>query len=341
MIRVGVLGTASIAERRMIPAMQKAEPFQYACVATSTKEEMGTQYSQEEYAEIYRRKTEKGQSFVEKFGGDFVVGYTKLLERADIDAVYIPLPPALHAAWAKRALECGKHVILEKPFTTKQEDTAALVALAREKNLAVFENYGFCCHNQMTLIKELLEKGAIGELRLIRASFGFPRRDSGDFRYVKALGGGALLDCGGYTLKAATEFLGAGARVEASVLRETPEFDVDVYGHAMLCNPEGTCAQISFGMDNAYKCELELWGSTGYLSAPRIFTAPDGFPAPITVYSAGGKEAFSAADDQFEKVLLGFYQCLCQEEARKNAYEDILLQSQLVDACKAKSQAGT
>lgn len=336
MIRVGVLGTASIAERRMIPAMQKADMFQYVCVATSTREELGGQYSDEEYASIARRKTEKGQAFVEKFGGDFVIGYTNLLERTDIDAVYIPLPPALHARWAICALEHGKHVILEKPFTTNYEDTASVVRLAQEKNLAVFENYGFCYHNQMTLIKETLNKGTIGDLRLIRASFGFPRRQSDDFRYVNALGGGALLDCGGYALKAATELLGKDVRVKGVVLLNTPEFDVDIYGHAMLCNRTGACAQVSFGMDNSYKCELEIWGSTGYISAPRIFTAPDGFQAPVIVRSENSTEELHAVDDQFEKVLLGLHQCVCDKDSRSNAYEDILLQSKLVDACKVR-----
>lgn len=336
MIRVGVLGTASIAQRRMIPAMKKLDQMEYVCVATSTREEMGGGHSDAEYAAVQSRKEEKGQAFVESFGGDFVTGYAKLLERTDIDAVYIPLPPALHAQWAKYALECGKHVILEKPFTTNYEDTASIVQLAKEKDLAVFENYGFCYHNQMTLIQETLERGTIGDLRLIRASFGFPRRESNDFRYVNALGGGALLDCGGYTLKAATQLLGRDVSVKGAVLMDTPEFDVDIYGHAMLCNRAGACAQVSFGMDNSYKCELEIWGSTGYISAPRIFTAPDGFPAPVIVRTANGAEELHAVDDQFERVLLAFRQSICDKKARSDAYEDILLQSKLVDACKVR-----
>ena len=119
----------------------------------------------------------------------------------------------------------------------------------------------FVYHTQLDWIRKKISEGTIGEVRLIRIDFGFPFRGANDFRYNKALGGGALLDCGGYTLKLASLFLGDSAKVTASQLNGKDGFEVDIYGSATLTNNEGLTAQVSFGMDNSYKCSLEVWGS--------------------------------------------------------------------------------
>ena len=114
-------------------------------------------------------------------------------------------------------------------------------------------------HSQITKIKELLEQQVIGNLRLIRTSFGFPRRSANDFRYKKELGGGSLLDCGGYPIKLIQVLLSDVKIDSASLYYEN---DIDLYGAVQVTGKEAT-AQISFGMDNSYKCELEIWGSKG------------------------------------------------------------------------------
>ena len=177
MINIGVLGTANIAERRMIPAILKNHSFHYAGTAVATSEERG---NQDVNMSI---KIHKGESFVSMFGGECFVGYEELLKQKDIDAVYIPLPPSLHYKWAKKALQYGKHVLMEKPFTVSYSETKDLLAEAQLRNLAVIENYGFCYHNQMRLIKEIVNKNTIGNLRLVRGAFGFPFRGLEDFRY--------------------------------------------------------------------------------------------------------------------------------------------------------------
>ena len=111
---------------------------------------------------------------------------------------------------------------------------------------------------------------------MFRLSFGFPRRNAEDFRYNKKLGGGALLDCGGYTLKYAHMLLGKTARIVYANSNFTKDFEVDINGSAAMINELGSTVQISFGMDNAYKCDLEIWGSKAHLST-EVFTAPENF----------------------------------------------------------------
>ena len=252
-----------------------------------------------------------------------------------MDAVYLPLPPALHFRWAKAALEHGKHIFLEKPSTTSEKDTKELLALAALKRLAVHENYMFIFHDQIDAVREIVGSGKIGEVRLYRIAFGFPQRAKNDFRYNKALGGGALLDCGGYTLKLASMLLGETARVVYSRLNYTPDFDVDIYGSATMVNDAGETAQISFGMDMSYKCELEVWGSKGFLRTGRIFTAPAGFipTAEITV----GNETETVqlpADNTFGKSIAHFCKCVADEAERAKNYETVARQAELVEAVK-------
>ena len=280
-------------------------------------------------------KKEKAERFRSAFGGRIYESYLALLSDPEVDAVYIALPPALHTRWVREALSRGKHVLCEKPFTTREEDAVSLIRLARELGLAVAENYGFPLHRQTEFIRQVLSDGSLGDLRLVRASFGFPHRDSSDFRYDPDLGGGALLDCGGYTLKAVTAVLGPEVKVLSARSAVTEGHRVDVFGSAMLAREDGVCAQVSYGMDQAYQCELEIWGSRGILTAPRIFTAPDGFPAPVILKLGQETREEAFPDDQFQRIVHRFEACVSSEAERASAWEEILLQSSLTEQVRS------
>lgn len=323
-IKIGVLCPSEIAFRRFMPALIKNENFEFMGVAIANNEEWFGIPTKE----LINTEQGKAQNFIDTYGGRLYTSYGEMLGSNDIDTVYIPLPPALHYMWAKIALENGKHILLEKPFTTSLEHTKKLLKLARESNLAVHENYMFVYHTQLEWIKQKIVDGAIGEIRLIRIDFGFPFRGVNDFRYNSALGGGALLDCGGYTVKLANIFLGNTAKVVTSKLNNKEGFDVDMYGSATLINDDGLTAQVSFGMDNSYKCSLEIWGSTGTLFTNRVLTAPNGFE-PI-VFIRQGNEEYSytlSSDDTFEKSIRYFEHCICDEKIRIMHYEEIVQQS--------------
>lgn len=286
-MRVGILGTADIAFRRFIPALKKCSEMEYAGVASRT--------------------VEKTQSFVEACGGIGYSSYEALLADGSVDAVYVPLPPALHYEWGKRVLEAGKHLFMEKPFTTSLSETEKLLELAEKRGLAVHENYMFLYHSQLAKVKELIADGTLGDIRLYRMAFGFPKRSASDFRYNKALGGGALLDCGGYPVRLALELLGDTARIVQAKLSQPEGYEVDLFGSAVLENDAGMCAQVSFGMDNAYQCQLEVWGSEATLIVPRVFTAgPDLRPSMVLKTSAEEKCLALDADDSFMKSIRHF-----------------------------------
>ena len=328
MIRIGVLCPSEIAFRRFMPALKQLDRFEYIGLAAATERE----FSGADSDQVRASELEKAEKFAAEHGGKIFSGYESLITSDEIDAVYIPLPPALHFRWAKKALECGKHILLEKPFTTSLEDTKELIAIAENRGLAVHENYMFAYHTQLDWVKEQINSGVIGDVRLIRIDFGFPFRGANDFRYCKALGGGALLDCGGYTLKLASMFLGDTVRVTESQLCGKDGFEVDIYGSATLKNDAGLTAQVSFGMDNSYRCSLDIWGSSGSIYTNRILTAPAGYAPVMTIRNADGEKNMELpADDTFRKSIEAFADCISNSKKRNDKYSEIIRQSGLVD----------
>ena len=332
-VRIGIICPSEIAFRRFMPAIQKLDCAEYIGVAhANAKEWFGDNEPDEA---LLLSEKEKAERFRKEYGGKVFDSYEDLLSSDDVDAIYLPLPPALHYRWAKEALRNGKHIFLEKPSTTSCADTEDLINTAKDKRLAVHENYMFAFHKQIAEIQDIINSGKLGDVRLYRIAFGFPQRAKNDFRYNKSLGGGALLDCGGYTIKLATMLLGETAKIAYSNLNYTKDFDVDIYGSAAMINDDGVTAQLSFGMDNSYKCELEVWGSKGFLRTGRILTAPDGFEptAEITI----GNEAETvklSADDTFGKSIKHFCRCVQDAKTREDNYKKILKQAKLVDEVK-------
>ena len=326
-IRIGILGASDIAFRRFLPALKSVRTFEFAGVAVADYREWGAGLDEKSYKPLLAAKREKAQKFIDNYGGKIFVGYENLIRSEDVDAVYIPLPPSLHFRWCQEALSAGKHVLSEKPCTTSLKDTMELVDLAQAKGLALYENYAFGLHRQI----------------------GFPYRSAADFRYDPKMGGGALLDCGGYVLKAVQLFTGGDVEVVTSALHYTDRHDVDMYGSAVLIGKNQVeaqsasqitsqiASQIAFGMDNSYKCELEIWGSQACIFAPRIFTPPAEMETQIIVKGQSEEIIKVMPDDQFAHAIEYFGSCIENPEARETAGKEILAQSRLVDEMAAKN----
>ncbi|MBR0343406.1 MAG: Gfo/Idh/MocA family oxidoreductase [Oscillospiraceae bacterium] len=332
-IRIGITCPSEIANRRFLPAVTGMEDIEYVGVGVNTAEERyGDDLPSEETVKaMLERGMQKAESMKSSFGGRIFPSYESIVTSPEIDAIYIPLPPALHYRWAKMALEHGKHVLVEKPATISLEDTDDLIKTAEKKGLALHENYMFIYHKQLEAINDLVRSGEIGDVRLYRISFGFPMRAANDFRYSRAMGGGALLDAGGYTIRYASHLLGETAEVRCAVLNGIDTFEVDMYGSGALINSDGACAQIAFGMDNEYKCELEIWGSKGTFVTGRVLTAPAGF-TPTGKLIKGGKETTVTLpeDDAFRNSIGRFCECITSDDKRRENYRTIEHQAELV-----------
>ena len=310
---IGIIGASDIAFRRFLPSLMKCQDVEYAGVAS--------------------RSLNKASGFKNQFGGNVYKSYDDLINDPHIDAVYLPLPPALHYQWGKKVLVAGKHLLMEKPFTTCLSDTVDLLAIAKERELTVHENYAFVYHHQLRQIKRIISSGELGDLRQLKMSFGFPKRSENDFRYNNDLGGGALLDCGGYPVRLSVELLGNDTQLVQCQLNHIEGFSVDMFGSAVLKNDKDLCSQISFGMDNAYQCSLEIWGSKKTLIAPRIFTAGADFKPSIILKSSNEDKTLELEpDDQFQHSIEAF---LYNIHNRKSGPIDIIKkQSEIIEQLK-------
>jgi predicted dehydrogenase len=254
-LRIGVLGCADIARRRMLPAFA-------ACPAT-------------EVVAVASRDPRKARETAGPYGCRAVTGYEALLADAAVDAVYVPLPAALHARWTRAALEAGKHVLAEKPLALRPVPAAELFALAERRGLALMENVMFVHHPQHDAVRALAADGTLGELRTLHAEFTVPRRPADDIRYREDLGGGALWDTGVYPLRAALHLLGPDLTLLASHLSDPGGLGVPSAGTALLLHPPtSTTVTLAFGLDHAYRSAYTLTGTRSAVTLTHAFTPP-------------------------------------------------------------------
>ncbi|MER7850392.1 Gfo/Idh/MocA family oxidoreductase [Kitasatospora sp. NPDC096077] len=312
-LRLGVMGCAEIARRRMLPAMAADERIELVAVAS--------------------RDGRTAAETARPYGCRPVTGYAELLGLAELDAVYVPLPAALHAEWVAAALDAGKHVLAEKPLTTEVDRTRELVGLAERRGLVLMENVMFVHHPGHEAVRRLVADGAIGELRSFRAAFTIPALPPTDIRHRPELGGGALWDVGVYPLRAALHFLGDRLQVLGATLETVPGRQVETGGAVLLRTPEGVTVQLEFGMEHAYRSGYELVGSTGRIALERAFTPPADHRPVLRLTGASGTEEIELpAADQVALTLAAFTAAV--RAGAGPAAGDCLAQAGLLDAVR-------
>lgn len=312
-MNIGIIGCSEIAFRRFMPATKMVDGINVIAVA-------------EEF------EPSKLDDFCNEYDLIGIKSFDELLKRKDIDAVYVPQPPALHFEWAKKALLAGKHVLVEKPSTISSEQSKELVELAKERKLALHENYMFQYHRLIKEVNKCVLGKEIGDVRLIRANFGFPLRAKNDFRYNKRLGGGALMDAAGYPIKLATILLGDSIKVDSAKMNYIDSYEVDMYGSASFSNDEGCICQIGYGMDCQYQCNLEIWGNKGKIFVDRVFTTPPDYEPTISITRGNDVEVINVkADSNFQHSIENFIFETKNDNIREKMYDDIILQAKLVD----------
>jgi dTDP-3,4-didehydro-2,6-dideoxy-alpha-D-glucose 3-reductase len=315
-VRFGVMGGAEIATRRMLPAMMSLPAIEVIAVAS--------------------RDEARASAIAARFRCDPEVGYAALLRRDDVEAVYIPLPPALHATWVRAALLAGKSVLAEKPLAIDGAQAAALLELADVSGLVLMENVMFVHHHQHAVVREMLCSGAIGELRAFHAWFTIPRRPDHDIRYQPQLGGGALWDVGVYPVRAALHFLGRELAVAGAVLTRGAGRQVHTSGSVLLRAPDDCLAHLTFGLEHSYRSACEFLGSDGRMIVDRAFTPPADYRPVIRIdRQSGSEDVVLDPDDQVANTLLAFTRAVRGGPAPDT--EDCLRQIELLDQVRVQA----
>ncbi|MEU8278635.1 Gfo/Idh/MocA family protein [Microbispora bryophytorum] len=303
-VRWGVLGTAGIAARAFLPALREAGGGTAAVVA-------GRDLSR---AEEYAARNGVARA---------VRGYEAVIEDPSIDAVYIPLPNALHAQWTVAALEAGKAVLCEKPLCLTAEEAGNVIEVARRSARPLWEAFVFPFHPQTARLRGLLAEGAIGELREIWSSFNFTMEGTEDIRLDPALGGGALYDVGCYPVRLAHLLFGGDA-VDGHAVADKSEAGVDLETAGVLEFDSGRLMlSCSFALPFTTYTRLVGTGGEIRLSNPFHPEPHDGLEVwregrLVARHEPGEGTAFSWGIRHIHEVLRG------EAEPRHTAADDSL-----------------
>jgi predicted dehydrogenase len=210
MFRWGVLSTAKIGREQLLPAIVESENGILQAIAS--------------------RDLSKAKALGERFGARHAFGsYEELLASKDIDGVYVPLPTSQHVEWTAKAIEAGKHVLVEKPLALDAKDIPPLIKLRDEKKVLVCEAFMVVYHPQWIKVRDLIASGAIGRLRHVQGAFSYYNVDPKNMRNQLDLGGGALPDIGVYPTVSTRFSTGKEPlRVQATIERDKT-FGTDIY----------------------------------------------------------------------------------------------------------------
>jgi xylose dehydrogenase (NAD/NADP) len=187
--------------------------------------------------------------------------YEALLADPEVDAIYNSLPNSLHVPWTLRALEAGKHVLVEKPFDRRPEQVAHAFDAAEAAGLILMEAFMYRHHPQTKKLRDLVTGGSIGELREIRSTFTYQLDDPTDVRLFRALDGGSLMDLGCYCISGSRVLAGEPELVEGTQVIGGD--GVDVHFTGTLTFPGGVVSRFECGFDSPYSSTLEAIGSDG------------------------------------------------------------------------------
>jgi predicted dehydrogenase len=214
-IRWGVLSTANIGVKKVIPAMQQGEFCEITAIAS--------------------RDGGRAREVAEKLAIPKAYGsYEELLGDPTVDAIYNPLPNHLHVPWSIRAAEAGKHVLCEKPIALSVEETRTLIAVRDRTGVKIGEAFMVRTHPQWLRARELIRSGAIGALRSIVSVFSYFNDDPQNIRNMADIGGGGLMDIGCYPITMARFLFEREPLSAIGVLDRDPRMGTDRLTSAIL-----------------------------------------------------------------------------------------------------------
>jgi predicted dehydrogenase len=214
-VRWGVLGAAQIALKKVIPGMQKSSRCEIVAIASR---------------DLARAKTAAEQLGIQKAYGS----YEELLKDPSIDAIYNPLPNHLHVPWSVKAAEAGKHVLCEKPIALTAEEAQQLIAVRDRTGVKIGEAFMVRAHPQWLRAREIVESGAIGELRSILSVFSYFNTDPKNIRNIPEFGGGAVMDIGCYPITLSRWLFGREPQRVMSLIDRDPQLGIDRLSSAIL-----------------------------------------------------------------------------------------------------------
>ena len=282
-IRWGILSTANIGVKRVIPAIMSSHRGTVVAIASRDGERAARIAKQFEIPVSYP-------------------DYQSLLNDPNVDAIYNPLPNHLHVPWTIKAMEAGKHVLCEKPIALNAQEAEALTAARDRTGCHVMEAFMVRCHPQWKRVRELVYGGRIGIVRAIQSAFTFTVLDPKNVRNQAAIGGGALYDVGCYPLVTARYIFGCEPERVIAATDRDPELGVDRVTSGMLLFPQGQQVTFTSALQLAPYQRVVILGSTGRIEVRVPFTPNKDHACAIAIDTGVSLNGSSQVIEQFDAL---------------------------------------
>jgi predicted dehydrogenase len=289
-IKWGILSTANIGIKRVIPAIIAGQRGVVAAIAS--------------------RDADRAARVAADFGiPRAYAGYQRLLDDPEIEAIYNPLPNHLHVEWTVRALDAGKHVLCEKPIGLNAAEARAIVAARERSGKRVMEAFMVRFHPQWQRIRTLVREGRIGTVRAIQSAFTFPMLDPNNVRNREEWGGGALYDVGCYPIVTARYLFGTEPERAVALIDRDPKLGVDRLTSGLLSFPGGGQLIFSSALQLASYQRVVVLGSQGRIEVSVPFTPQKDHACRLIIDSGASLDGSSAVFEQFPAVDQYAVQC--------------------------------
>ena len=326
-VRWGVLSTAGIAQKELIPAFLRAENAVVTGIATGS--------------DIEKAKAVATRFSIEKTYDS----YEKLLDDPDIEAVYIPLPNHLHKKWVIEAARRGKHILCEKPAAISAAEVEEMEAACKENGVLFMEAFMYYFHPQHARVKEVIASGEIGDVTYMQAGFSFyldEERRKTSIKMGKDTGGGSIYDVGCYAIHALRNILGAEPEtVQVHAVTDVEsQIDTDAVGY--LTFPNGVRGTFDCSFNLAMRNEYRVFGTKGSITVPRAFR-PDNHNGEglVVIETNGAPRSETITSDQYKGQIEHLSSAILEEKHIVahdfvNTYHNM----RVIDACMNSIQTG-
>jgi predicted dehydrogenase len=312
-LRWGVISTSNIGRRAVNPAIQASSNGELLAVA-SREEARAREFAQE-------------GSIPTSYGS-----YEALLDDERIDAVYNPLPNSLHKEWTIKAAEKGKHILCEKPLALDAVECLEMKAAATANVVKLLEAFMYRFHPRTEKVLEMVQGGAIGDLRQIRSSFTFLLKNPDNIRWAAELGGGALMDVGCYCVNVSRTMAGREpVEVRAMANFRSPGVDEQMAG--TLRFEDGLLAHFDCALTMERTEVYHLLGSNGHIRVQDAFLpgTDDVVIEQFDIEDNLNRVTVRGADE-YKLMVEHFADCVLKDRPLKYTAEEAALNMRVIEA---------
>jgi predicted dehydrogenase len=321
-IRWGVLGYARIARESLIPAIQRSPNSEFHAIASREEAKLAECRARFHVSKTYR-------------------GYDELLRDPEVDAVYIPLPNALHCEWTIKTAERGKHILCEKPIALNAAECRRMIAACAANKVTLMEAFMYRYTDRIRKVLDVLQSGVLGEIKFVSSTFRFLLANPASIKLKPELGGGALYDVGCYPVNFAGMVADEIARGQSGKTNSVGAFPesvsaecvrvngIDTIFSALLKYPSGWVASLNCGFNAHKRIFSEIVGTKGALEIPDTFF--DNAGALTLTVGEERREITVEQSDRYRLEVEDFADAILRKRIPKLGLDETLRNAEIMD----------